>query len=812
VHWVASLLVMFTAASASAEAFSVRRSVPLGRPATPASVVVRERDQTVVLEVDRARAELPISAPLGVEVEPVSLPRGGALAIVRVKGAAGREAVALLSRTTQGRVEILWTGALDLRGDPGERSAGVIARDARAIDTGGAESNASVVVGQINERARVCGEAPSPLYPRAVDPNSMQLRPAMLARVPEPGERSEASPQSPGPTSPPVLRALRSSAVSSQPGMQAQPGWLDVANALTDGDLSTAWRADNPGGSRGEFATFQWNGDGLPIRALAFVPVPTGLAGGAGVSIPRALWVVADDGMRIELRLPEAPEPGRRYWFALAKPLQAHCVSIVIGDAAPLAAGNPGPAVIAEVEAYTDLDFEGGVDRLVKELDGAGAGEAEHSLTAAGKVAVTKLCASWPALTPAGRRRAARVLGHSAENDPAARQQLAAALDDGDADVRTTAFAALLAAGPASRQALMPRAAQPGEQGDAAATALARQAPREALPALLAALAQPSGSERPVLREAIAVSSQGAGAAAADEVRAWAQRNDDNLAARASLALALTTSGEMLRPIAAEIVAADRDRAERFEDRWRLVQAARGLPSSADVDAWLAKLAKTEERWMLRAAAIQALAERNASERIATAKAALGDDYSRVRVAAAGVLASDAGARDVLAMHAERDPWVPVRIAALEALASQRGTEALVQRGVADPSRLVRASAVRMLAKAHAQSAWAAVERRLADADEWPQVVAESIRFADSLCERRATKPLLAVLQRGIKPDAWAPDADNAQLALGTLLRFGGDAAKSARDLAASQGGPDALKAAEAAKLPPCPAVPAPAN
>jgi hypothetical protein len=353
----------------------------------------------------------------------------------------------------------------------------------------------------------------------------------------------------------------------------------------------------------------------------------------------------------------------------------------------------------------------------------------------------------------------------------------------------------LLAAGPEARALLLPRAAQASAEGDAVATALARQAPREALPALLAALASERGSERPALREAVELACTNGGAESLPVVRAWSETNAQNIPARAALALSLSRA-KSSSPLAAEVLAADVARADRFEDRWRLVQAARALPSETGVDTWLASLAKGDERWMLRAAAIAALAERSAAQRTDVALAALGDAYPRVRAQAAGVLASEPSAREPLTLHATRDKWPLVRAAALESLAAQPGNEAVLREGVADRNHQVRAAAVRALTTAHVRDAWPLVEQRLKSDGEWPEVAAESIRFAAALCIREAGPQLQAALQRGIKPDAWEPDVDNALLAFDALIRLGGADAKAALDTANLAIAPQVFKTA----------------
>jgi hypothetical protein len=79
---------------------------------------------------------------------------------------------------------------------------------------------------------------------------------------------------------------------------------------------------------------------------------------------------------------------------------------------------------------------------------------------------------------------------------------------------------------------------------------------------------------------------------------------------------------------------------------------------------------------------------------------------------------------------------------------------------------------------------------------EWPEVIAESIRFAAGLCVREAGPQLQAALQRGVKPDAWEPDVDNALLALDALMRLGGPDAKAALETANLPISPEVFKTA----------------
>lgn len=789
------LLLPGRAAQAEPGAFSYRGELEIGRPARAATVVLDQAGDQVEIDAEGARAFLPLADAQRADLQTVKLASGAVVGLVRVTAAESREAAALLVRKN-GRVEVLWTGALDPRGDPGERRGHMIELQDQTGD-----GQPDVVIGEFDERARICGQPRTLVRPHAVDPQSLKLRKVVLSRLPAPQAEVETltlAPESPGPTQPPLLRSLRLVGVSSQPGTGDEPLLATLPRALTDADPSTFWSEGQGGGGRGEFATFHWDGAGYEIRALAIVPLPAGVPGERRLSVPRRLSLVTDGG-RFELKLPERVNPGERYWVSLPKPLESGCLSLVFEETAPVKGSKPGLAVLAEVEAYTELDFGGGVDRLVRQLSegGARASQAAQLLSTLGPGVVEELREVWPTLQSPGRRRVVRVLSQYAEREAPARALLASALDDADEEVRADAFDALVEAGPGGRAVIVPRVAKPDDAGDAAALALAREAPAETIGPLLAALDGEAGSQRAALREALALCCRAGGSEVIDRMRAFVE-SGATVGARASLALALSAvqAPESARSLASELVASTVGRAEQFEDLWRLVQAARALASSAEVDAWLAELAKNDERWMLRAAAIEALAEREAEQRAVVAASALDDPYPRVRAAAAAALASHTQAHEALAQHALRDRWPLVRAAALEAIAEQPGGLAVLRKGVGDAARVARAAAIRGLTRIHAREAWPLVKERLESKEEWPEVLTESVRFASELCVEDARNALLSLVRRGMKPDAWAPDAELGLLSFEALMRLGGDAAKSAVALTRTGAAPPSYRAA----------------
>ena len=178
-----------------------------------------------------------------------------------------------------------WSGSLDPKGDPGERRGTQI----DVVDYN-EDGKPDVVISDYEERVRLCGQQRTALRPRAFDEATLRLRPVALNRLgaqPAPIAELKLSPESPGPTRPPLLRALRLVGVSSQTGAAAEPWLASPPAALVDGQPNTYWSEEQGQGGRGEFATFNWDGAGFGLRALAVVPLPTAIPSTTPVSVAR---------------------------------------------------------------------------------------------------------------------------------------------------------------------------------------------------------------------------------------------------------------------------------------------------------------------------------------------------------------------------------------------------------------------------------------------------------------------------------------------------------------------------------------------
>jgi HEAT repeat protein len=783
------------ASGARAEPLPFDETLQLGAPARAVRVRVEPGDGVASLRARgagrTAREELGVAHPESVQTRVVSLSGGARVAIVRVQGKQTQVGALVVAR--RGRPEILWTGRLDAHGDPGERRRAVVEVADRTGD--GVDD---LIVGITHETNHICGQEDTLLFPRAVHPQSLELRPVVLRRLPEADATNQktikATRESPGPEGRPLLPSLHFVSASSSAGVEPDPSLLPAPRALGDGDASTVWMEGHGSPGRWEYVTARWSGGQHPIRALAITPSPADAELASKLGRPRSLWLVGDTGTRLHVTFPEDPaeHPGARYWIVPPEPLSWSCLSIVLDETIRPEGANPGSTrtALAEVAVYTDLDFGEGVDRLVRDLAGGGDGAAEAArlLGNLGPRALRKTAEAWPRLSPKGRRRAIRVFRAHAESEERARDALLRATEATAAKVRSEALDALIATGPVASKALGALAKRASPMGDQAALALGRMDSERVLPLLFEALEHEGGSDRPELRRALRRAARRAEPA---RVRKWAEGGPPTAAA-ASAALALSAVSST-RSIAHELVLEHRG-AGQFADRWRLVRAAHRLDAHPEVDAWLEDMATAAGPWMLRAAAVRALHARGSQRAAPIARQAVQDDYPRVRLAAVEVLAAEGDQLEPLAIRARRDSWAFVRAAGVRALEDYPKALPVLRAALRDPAHRVRAASITTLTAARDREAWPAIHKRLRDADEWPQVLSAAIGYVRSLCIREATGALVELLDRALEPKAWEPDVEVGVEVIGALRALGGEQAEQALERARAPAAPAALQ------------------
>jgi HEAT repeat protein len=776
----------FTPAPPAAAAPS-SSELQLGKPPVAAPVSLSETADGSVLLVGKTQAVLPVRQARTLRSESFTLAGGQSVGVVRASDGS-REAAALVVRKPTGAVEIIWTGALFLSGDPGERHA-----DALEIADRDGDKLPDLVVGTYDERVRVCGQEHALLSPRALDPKTLALRSVLLNRLdPQRAvQKLTARAQGPGTQGPPLIRALHPTSASS--AEQGAAG-ADI-RAIADGDLATFWSEGRGLGGRFEFVSLRWAAPDKPITALALV-LPAAASGATPFAVARKISISTEQGPRLEVSLPQGVAPGQRYWIVPETPLRSSCLTVSLDEVAQ--SGPKVHAAIAELEAYTDLDREGGAQTLIDELihDGPRAADATELLMHTSADVVPQLSAALPSLSPTARRRALRVLSARAGSDDRALELIALASRDTDAEVAHAALTTLVQQLPRSQNLLLTAAAAPGRAGDEAAIALARSGGPSSLRGLLDLLAaEPRSAERTALRDAIGLAYRHGGPEAPAVVDAWRQQPALTPQARAAASLALAAVSDA-KPSAAKLLADSVESAREFPERWRLVQAAAQLPSEPRTDAWLADVVASANEWMLRSAALEALEARRTPAALPAAKAALSDSYPRVRARALRVLSGDRESVEVLAHYARKDEWFLVRAAALTALPDAAASRSAMLDALKDPSPIVRSAAIHALQRVHAADAWPSIEPLVANSEEYPDVIEAGVAFARALCLTRAGSTLQDVVKRGLRPEAWTADQELALGALEALTHLGGEYAKWAAQRTAAPIVPPSVRTA----------------
>lgn len=752
---------------AHADALPLRTEVTLDRGMR---VEVILEDEVPTLRVRGASTTQSTLPGLGVEARARVVDVGGARVLLVELGSAEAPSAAALVVSRRGRPEVLWTGKLTLAGDLGERRRDVIEVRDRTGD--GVDD---IVVGFVQEGRDLCGRE-ALLDPRAVDPRTLQLRSVTLPRALEgdvvelaPQDRPARAPEAPEPVAP-ALRARATSSTSGTP-----EGVTPTAPiGLTDSDLGRGWIEGRAGDGQGEFATLAVDG-GLEIRALRIAPRPTGGAA------PRALWLVGDDGPVLKVTFPVEAAEGAQYWVVPPEPLRWSCLAVVLGDSYGDRSAHAG---IGEITAFTSLDFGGGIDALVGRLAGGG-GEAAAAARLLGRLGAPAAHAIARAYgdMPETERRAA-IAALAAIDDPISTELLVRAATE--PALHEAAMAPLLTR--EAYDAVAPLVAD-GEVGDETAIALSRVAPTRAAVAILAAMSA-GATERPELRRALRTAIARGDEAVQGAIVAW--RSTAPIGARAAGELALA-EGTETRPL---VVLDGLDAAEAFDQRYRFALAAGVAPASDDVDAWLEGQLASEE-WMMREVVLSALAQRlPAVEMQPLAEAGLRDEYPRVRMRAITIAVRDPAALEAVATLARRDPWAMVRAEGIEALTESPRARPILRAALGDRAEGVRAAAITALQAAGDAESWPQVAAFLTATNEWPVVIRAAIAFARQRCQPDVVAPLGAAVERGLRPNAWAPDIELAVVALEALAAIGGPEAEAILARAGSEVAPPPLRAA----------------
>jgi len=397
------------------------------------------------------------------------------------------------------------------------------------------------------------------------------------------------------------------------------------------------------------------------------------------------------------------------------------------------------------------------------EADHDRAARAIYVLQAGGDKAAKQIRDRWPALSLLGQKRAINALVVLAGAHDAAVDALVAAARSEDDEIRARALAALERSGRRGCEGLG-QLLLDTRVGDRAAASLARTDPDFAMEPLLAAMASPGGEERPGLRYALATAVGRSSEDAAQRLRQWLG-GSPNAAVVASVATGLAYLSEQ-HDLLASLIEYAVPKSNEFPTIWRLLRSAKAAGASDVIDDWIRSQLNESEEWMLRQAAVDAIAARGHRE---DARPSLGDAYPRVRASAAAVLSGDSASLLDRAALARRDTWPMVRAEAVISLRNDDEALPVVVASVDDSMSLVRAAAIEVLTASAHDEGWERIQRRLRADNEWPEVTAAAIDYAAIHCRTDAVESLWRIVGRAAASNARTEDLNNAARAVEAL-------------------------------------------
>ena len=648
-----------------------------------------------------------------------------------------------------------------------------------------------VLVGEQWENLTLCGRD-AILAPTLLNPSTMKLERAKVQRLNE-GDRATATLtlaeplQGAAAAGPPLLRAAGATSAIGDP------------QAITDGNLDTAWSENVGGGGRGEFVKLDVPGD-LPLQGveLVFRPPSGGPAKGAA---PKELWLVSAQRV-FKVTVPDNGwQPGVRFGVKFDKPLVGDCLALVLESTTSTSAD--AQVTVAEISAQSEFG-EADVKALVAALSGGAerAQNARRVLQTLGKPAYEATAVAFDDLDEGGRREALEIID-AAECEISVPVYMKALVSSFEGQ-RTHARTRLRRCGTIAAQALA--AALPGAKDPALedlASELALIAPAEAVRAMLPLFDEKQVARRRSLRVALARAA--ASPRATDALRA----------ALADRSLSQTALLDLLRALGPRLPNYGNDAAAALarvsgSDQSFRVRFLRTMPAGV--------LAAQDEaaRRLLATALTQ---EKNAHVRAQAARVmdspllfkselgkALADPEVRVREAAARALARPSGAFAAapLIERVEEDRWPIVRSAAALALAEFAPDPAVDTRlgeALEDDAWLVRRDVAMALGKRRARAQAEPLRERLEDRDEHFEVRVAAARSLGEMCDKESAGVLTSYVRRLSDPMAPTEMRSIAYSALGSLVRLGVPDLKSRLEPLLAAEAPSGARAAAQAAL-----------
>ncbi len=503
-------------------------------------------------------------------------------------------------------------------------------------------------------------------------------------------------------------------------GEPGDVGHLVAPLALNDGDPETVWAEGDAGDGRGEVLTARSGTAGHAVVGLRVLPGDTRSAELlARRARPRALSLILGPApeQRFEVVLEEREPPGperyrKPFWIPLPRPVVSSCVTIVVREVTPgTGARDRTTSAWGDIDVFTDLDGEKGVERLVAAIEGPDCEPRVADVVAVGAQALPGLAQSLGRVQGGALDCVLEALGRLAQAQPLPDEQgrltesllaaLGAATPEQERPILT--LLARLREPPVERLAARLRdGAASGEERARAARGLAALDRTDAWPVLLGHLGEGPPELRAILRGLCGAAPDSLVAPIQSAIRSAPR---DEIGRRADLVWVLgALAGRAGRPPRPEVgallatLAGERD--EAFEVRARALAVLGHWPDEGAVGA-LEKVRAASPDAALRLVAVRALAARPEAAATTALRAAIADADPGVRQVAAERLGArrDREATPLLIGAAKQEPWPAVRRAEIAALGELCGPGAsdLIVRAIERDVDDVRRAALRGL-------------------------------------------------------------------------------------------------------------------
>jgi HEAT repeat protein len=629
--------------------------------------------------VSRAGArlgKLPLpSPPRRLEQRSLSV-AGRSLLHVIVHGKGGRAAELVAEG---GADEPVYAGATGPQGQDGEWS-----RHLRVDGSG-------VLLYERRDGAVRCDGAPIFLFPRLYDFAQRRFRAVSpVVRAEGLAELTAARRADAAPPGAP-LNAFSLRFASTHAGDEGSAEHLGAPREAEDDDPATAWSEGMGGAGAGEFLSAQSPSSPYRLRALRIIP--------GDAASPRAfreanrlrsvlLLLGPKQGYRIRFARDPQKDAGAAtepYWAILPAPVATTCATLVIEEVYPgtsAKGASGGRTAISEARFFTELEFQGGLAQLARDLDGKDDARGKAAVTILVRLGKDALPIAGKDTTAAPahalRRRLAVLL---ALRIPEAASPLASLVPRLGREPRALAIEGLVGLAAAAIDPVVALLA-PGTSLDDPARA-----------DLLRALGQIGGERaRALLLERAGAGSNELRAATVEGIGSL--RGSDDLAAvieaaaaarpkprrQADLVHALGRLGRVERSAVVRRLGELYPGTTDFEVRYRILSSIGRLDADAGLPALVR--AASDPDPILRWQAAEQLRRARGPGAIAPLRRALDDAHPPVRASAAVALLSrprgDGEVGRSLARRLDRERWTFVLAATAEALGSHCVPEGIV--------------------------------------------------------------------------------------------------------------------------------------